>query len=259
MRPSSSSRHAGVQARSRPWLGVVMGVALALTAPAAANTNCSCRNVAALGTPGGCTVFETDILCELDYSDLTMDERREIAEAVERAGEAGGRAIPTTESLDMEPLMERLGLPFPPRAQWQFMELFGYGVGGRYQEFAGLATEILAQGFYRYFVDDPAQAGDSRAFQEFTVDLFDWLDLRRHEVLDAFLAPVDRPATASEMTMGEFATDQGVFDVVVSPGCISVGGSAFFTQFKTVDSPLEFFCDGGRPQWLEVQPLRGYQ
>ena len=186
-----------VYAPCMPWLGVALMMAAALSASAAANTSCRCRDVAAFGTPGGCTVLETDIQCELDYTNLTMEERAEIARAVERAGDVRGRPIPTTESLGMEPLMERLGLPFPPRFQWHFVELFGYGVGGRYEELAGLATEILAQGFYRYFADDPEQASDSQAFLEFTADLFDRLDLRRHEVLDAFLMPVDAPAVTT--------------------------------------------------------------
>jgi len=258
MRPSSASRRPDVPARSVLAIGAALTLVVLLSAHATANTSCSCRAVAAFGNPGGCTVFETDIQCELDYTDLDMEERAAIADAVERAGAVRGRSIPTTESLDMEPLMELLELPFPPRSQRQFVELLGYGAGGRYEEFAGLATETLAQGFYRFFVEHPAQAGDSAAFLAFTADLFDRLDLRRHEVLDAFMGPVAAPAVTTDMLMDEFASDQGVFAVVVSPGCISVDGPAFYAQFKTSDSPLEFFCDGSRPEWLQLRPSPRY-
>lgn len=258
MRPISASRRAAcVRTPSALAIGVAMLLVAALSTQATANTSCSCRAVAAFGNPGGCTVFETDLQCELDYTDLDMEERAEIADAVERAGATRGRSIPTTEHLDMEPLMLRLELPFPPRSQAEFVELLGYGAGGRYEEFAGLATETLAQGFYRFFVERPDQAGDSAAFREFTADLFDRLDLRRQEVLDVFMSPVDTAAIATTM-MDAFASDQGVFDLVVSPGCISIDGPAFFVQFKTSDSPLEFFCDGSRPEWLQPRPSPRY-
>ena len=258
MRPRNSSRRAAcVRIPSALAIGVAVLLAAALSTQATANTSCSCRAVAAFGNPGGCTVFETDIQCELDYTDLDMEQRAEIADAVERAGTMRGRSIPTTESLDMEPLMELLDVPFPPRTQREFIELLGYGAGGRYEEFAGLATETLAQGFYRFFVERPDQASDSQAFLAFTADLFDRIELRRQEVLDVFMSPVDT-APITTMMMDEFASDQGVIDLVVSPGCISIDGPAFFVQFKTSDSPLEFFCDGSRPEWLQPLPSPRY-
>ena len=250
MRPSSASRRAADGAAAVLAIVAAWVLVIALSGHAAANTTCSCRAVAAFGNPGGCTVFETDLQCELDYTDLDMEERAAIANAVERSGAVSGRSIPTTETLGMEPLMERLELPFPPRSQRAFSELLGFGGDGRYEAFAGLATETLAQGFYRYFVEHPEQAGDSRAFLAFTADLFDRIDLRRQAVLDVFMGPVDAAAVVRVM-IDEFASDEGVFDLVVSPGCISIDGPAFYVQFKTSDSPLEFFCDGSRPTWLE--------